>query len=94
MMCEALRLLRVFSTMKTKELAVLIGISPNYLSEIESGKKKPTLKVIAKYCDVFSIKQSQFLSLSEELETIQDRREIAKRLAAYLKWTEEESSIP
>lgn len=45
-----------------------------------------------KYCEVFNLRASQVLSLSEELETIQDRKEIAKKLITFLKWTENEKS--
>lgn len=92
MINEAFRLLRVFGDIKAKELAIKVGISPNYLSEIESGKKKPTLKIIEKYCEVFNLRTSQVLSLSEELEKIKDRRDIAKKLVTLLKWTEDEQS--
>lgn len=64
---EALRLLRVFSDKKSKDLAVLLGISPSYLSEIESGKKEPSIAIINKYAEVFNTKPSVILFFSESL---------------------------
>ena len=90
MLGEALRLLRVFNDMKANELSVLLGISPNYLSEIEKGKKKPSLDVIKKYGNVFKIKPSAILFFSEELEggkkkKILPRKWIAEKLIKFLK---------
>ena len=88
MLGEALRLLRVFNDMKASELSIQLGISPNYLSEIEKGKKKPSLDVINKYGNVFKIKPSAILFFSEELEAgqkeILPRKWIAKKLIKFL----------
>lgn len=85
MLGEALRLLRVFNDLKAKELAVDLGISPSYLSELENSKKKPSLEVINRYSEVFKIKSSAILSLSEELAIITDRKSVAEKLIKYLK---------
>jgi len=39
---QRLKFLRQSKKLKQKEMADLIGISPNYLSELEAGKKKPS----------------------------------------------------
>lgn len=85
MIGEALRLLRVFGDLKGKDLAIKLGISPNYLSEIEKGKKRPSLQVIDKYGETFNIKPSTILSLAEDLSKISDRIAIAEKLIVYLK---------
>ncbi|MEY4765257.1 MAG: hypothetical protein RI907_1930, partial [Pseudomonadota bacterium] len=43
MLNEALRLVRAYHDMSQSELSVQLGISNSFLSEIESGKKQPTL---------------------------------------------------
>jgi len=94
MLGEALRLLRVFNDLKAKELAVELGISPNYLSEIEKGKKRPSLEVVKKYGDYFNIKPSSILFFSEELEEgksgINPRVWIAGKLVKFLQAVENE----
>ena len=46
MLSEALRLIRVFHDVKQNELAERFGVSKSYLSEIESGKKLPSIDFI------------------------------------------------
>jgi transcriptional regulator with XRE-family HTH domain len=65
---EALRLLRVFNDLKSVQLAERLGISPSYLSEIESGKKEPSLELIRKYAAVLNTTPSSLLFFSEELD--------------------------
>jgi len=43
---KTIKLLRVASRLKQKELARMAGISQNYLSLIESDRKEPSLQVI------------------------------------------------
>lgn len=92
MLGEALRLLRVFNDLKAKDLAGKLDISPNYLSEIEKGKKKPSLEVINKYGVVFNVKASAILFFSEELESessgIMPRQWVAKKLVKFLQAVE------
>lgn len=69
MLNEALRLLRVFHDMKSIELAKELEISNSYLSEIEKGKKTPSVDIINKYSRIFSIKSSSILFFSEKMES-------------------------
>lgn len=68
MINESLRLLRVFHDLKAIDLAKKLSISQSYLSEIENGKKKPSLELIEKYSEVFRIKPSTILFFSEEID--------------------------
>jgi DNA-binding XRE family transcriptional regulator len=73
---EALRLLRVFSDAKSKDLAKALDISPSYLSEIESGKKDPPLVLIGKYAKHFKTTQSAILFFSESLHSQKNRNKV------------------
>lgn len=68
MLSEALRLIRVYHDLKQQELAERLKISKSYLSEIENGKKNPTIELIEKYATEFSIPSSSILFFSENLE--------------------------
>ena len=68
MLSEALRLVRVYHDLKQHELAERLEISKSYLSEIESGKKTPTIELIEKYSKEFGIPASSILFFSENLE--------------------------
>lgn len=68
MLSEALRLIRVFHDIKQQELADRLGLSKSYVSELESGRKIPSMDVIQKYSDAFGIPPSSILFFSENLE--------------------------
>lgn len=66
---QALRLIRVFHDQSLSELAKQMDISVGYLSEIESGKKNPSLDVIRKYATAFHTTESAILFFSENIQT-------------------------
>jgi transcriptional regulator with XRE-family HTH domain len=68
MIGDALRVLRVFHDLAQKDFATKLGIAPSYLSEIESGKKEPTLQLLRKYAEEFRIPLSSILFFSEHLD--------------------------
>lgn len=86
MINEALRLFRVFHDMKLYEMAERLEISSSYLSEIEKGKKEPSLKLLEKYSKIFNIPVSTILSFSEELNRNQKgtKAKIAKNIIKFL----------
>ena len=85
---EVLRLLRVFSNYKSSELAKELGISKSYLSEIEHGKKKPTIELLEKYAETFNIKVSTIFLFSEAIENdLPTKYDAKQRVARYaVKW--------
>ena len=90
MLNEALRLIRVFHDLNQKDLADRLGISNSYLSEIESGKKTPTLEVIEKYSEVFNMPSSSILFFSENLnnggKVEKTRKHISNKVIKILDW--------
>ena len=66
---QALRLIRIFHDTSLSELAKQMDISVGYLSEIETGKKNPSLDVIHKYATTFHTTESAILFFSENIET-------------------------
>jgi transcriptional regulator with XRE-family HTH domain len=54
--------------MKSYELAEKLGISKSYLSEIEKGKRAPTLELIQQYAAIFNTTPSAILLLGEKFE--------------------------
>jgi transcriptional regulator with XRE-family HTH domain len=65
MLNEALRLIRVFHDISQKDLACRLEISAPYLSEIEKGRKQPTLDLINRYAAEFKMPPSSILFFSE-----------------------------
>lgn len=65
---EALRLIRVYNDLSQKDLAEKLNISNSYLSEIEQGKKEPSISIINKYSKFFKISPSVILFFSENIQ--------------------------
>lgn len=65
---DVLKRLRVIYDYKASEMSRMLNISPSYLSEIENGKKQPSLEHLRKYAEIFGIKLSSLILLSESYE--------------------------
>ena len=102
MLSEALRLIRVFHDMKQKELAEKLGISNSHLSEIEAGKKQPSIELINRYSSEFGIPSSSILFFAENLSESSDsvdaagegraRLTISRKVINFLKFIEERTA--
>jgi transcriptional regulator with XRE-family HTH domain len=64
---EALRSLRVFHDLSQTNAAEKLEISKSFLSEVESGKKEPTLALLSRYAQVFSVPLSSLLFFAEHM---------------------------
>ncbi len=62
---EAIRLLRVHHDLKQNQLARLLDMSTSYVSEVERGRKIPTLDVLDRMAKTFDIATSSLLYLAE-----------------------------
>ena len=67
MLGEGLRLIRVFHDCKSTHLAKELDISAGYISEIESGKKIPSLSILNKYAMFFETSVSSIMFFSENI---------------------------
>ena len=65
---EVLKRLRTIYGYKAIDVSEKLGISASYLSEIENGKKQPSLEHLKKYAELFGIKLSSLILLSESYE--------------------------
>jgi transcriptional regulator with XRE-family HTH domain len=89
MIDKALTLIRVFHNIKQKDLAENLGVSPSYLSEIESGKKQVTVELLQKYADHFRIPVSSLLYFSEQVDRAGQQHSgnpIAAKALKMLEW--------
>ena len=80
-MGEALRLLRIFNGYKSAELAKKLELSQSYVSELENGKKQPTMEVLDKYAKVFEMKKSTLMLFAESLEVEEIKNDKKQRIA-------------
>lgn len=63
----ALRSLRVFHDLSQTDAAAKLEISKSFLSELEAGKKEPTLALLSRYAEVFSVPLSSLLFFAEQI---------------------------
>ena len=80
-MGEALRLLRIFNGYKSAELAKKLELSQSYVSELENGKKQPTMEVLDKYAKGFEMKKSTLMLFAESLEGEEIKNDKKQRIA-------------
>ncbi len=80
-MGEALRLLRIFNGYKSAELAEKLELSQSYVSELENGKKIPTMDVLDRYARVFEMKKSTLMLFAESLEGEEIKNDKKQRIA-------------
>ena len=95
-LAEALRLIRVFHDMKQQEAADRLGLSKSYVSELENGKKIPSIDVIQKYSDVFGIPPTSILFFTENIEhpskSGREKTAIAGKVLQFLEFIEAKSA--
>lgn len=92
MLNKALRLIRAFYDVSQSDLSDRLGISKSYLSEIESGKKQPSIDILNKYSAQFDIPLSSIMFFSENLDdgkvTEKLRVGFAKKIISILEWNQ------
>jgi len=86
---KALRIARAVSGLQQKDLADRAGLNPSYVSLIEMGKRKPSLKAVRALSDALNLPTHLFTLLASEPEDLAltepaEVEEIAKSLVRLL----------
>lgn len=69
--------LRIKQNLSAVSVAEALDITPTYLSLIESGKKKPSTKVLKKAASLFNVSMDEF---TETKELLDDFAELSKKI--------------
>lgn len=97
MISNALKLIRQYHNINQTQLAAKLSISSSYLSELEAGKKEPTLDILHRYSAVFGVPLSSLVVFSETLEGAQSigkaRSFISKKMLKILEWIADKDDI-
>lgn len=95
MLNQALRLIRSYHDLSQTELAEALAISNSHLSEIESGKKQPSLELLNKYSDRFDLPLSSILFFSENLDSEKSSEKIrvavARKVINIMEWVDKKN---
>lgn len=67
-----LKMERLKACITQKELGKRIGVTPQSISNYETGKSAPTMKAIKRYADEFGIDVSELVMLKYEETTHKD----------------------
>lgn len=98
MIARALKLTRQYHKLNQTELANKLSISTSYLSELESGKKEPSLDILQKYADCFNVPLSSLVVFSETLDGAHSvskaRAFISKKMLRILEWIADHDASP
>jgi len=88
-------MIRVFHDLSQKALAGRLDIGTSFISEIESGKKQPTLALLEKYSQEFKIPVSSIMYFSETLKDNsfgeRTRLNVSRKVLAILNFIAERS---
>jgi transcriptional regulator with XRE-family HTH domain len=88
-------MIRIFHDLTQKQLAEKLGISKSHISEIESGKKTPSLELLNQYSKAFDIPVSSIMffseSLNKDVKTEQVRTFVSSKILALLNFIAERS---
>ncbi|MCM1569864.1 MAG: helix-turn-helix domain-containing protein [Roseburia sp.] len=68
MIGDVLKRTRAIYGYKASEMSELLQISKSYLSEIENNKKQPSLELLEKYSEIYGMKLSSLILLSENYD--------------------------
>ena len=90
MIGTALKRSRQFHRLNQVTLAERLDISKSYLSEIESGKKTPTIELLQKYSEVFGVPASSFMLFSESMETGRPKSKPVSKVLKIMNWIAED----
>ena len=63
---QVLKKLRIEKGISQEEFALNIGLHRTYISQLERGLKSPSLRTIAKICEVLGITLVQFMEHLEQ----------------------------
>lgn len=65
---KALRITRAISGIQQKELAELTGFDPSYISLVEKGKRRPSLRAVRVFSTALKVPHSLFTMMAMEPE--------------------------
>lgn len=90
MLNRALKIVRQYHNLNQTQLAGKLSLSTSYISELESGKKEPTLEVLDRYAKAFNMSMSSLLVFSETLDGTHSKSKarafFSKRMLNILEW--------
>ena len=90
MLNKALKIVKQYHNLNQTQLAGKLSLSTSYLSELESGRKEPTLDILDRYAKLFNMPLSSLLVFSETLDGTHSQSKarafFSKKMLRILEW--------
>ena len=90
---EMIRKQRHQAGLSIEGLALSAGISPNYLGDVERGKKKPSLDTLERLLSALGISLQEFFTFGEEPHPRRDRPKVEQIAADMHSFSDSELTI-
>lgn len=65
---ENFRVVRIGNNKTLEYVSTQIGVSKAYCNAVETGKKKPSDNYVAKFCELFGVKEKMFKTKTAEIK--------------------------
>jgi len=75
---NAIKLIRTAKGLKQKDLALSLGVSPNYISLVESGKREPSLSYLRRLAEELHVPVGLFFLWQEDTRPNPARNQITQ----------------
>jgi len=76
---DILKLIRISHFKSVKEVAELSKVSSAYICDVEAGKKKISISILEKLSQVYGIKTSQIMLLTEYSASLSEEDNVVKK---------------
>ena len=91
---KILKQIRIFSYLNQAQLSDKISLSRSYISQIEAGKKTPSMKILEKYAKTFDIPLAAIMIFADDYENKKDWKNktkalLTKNTVKFLEWISE-----
>ena len=71
---DRIRLMRVAQNLNQTQLAELVGITQPAMSDIEKGRRKPSIEVLEKLCDVLGCSADYLLNRPKNITKFEENK--------------------
>lgn len=83
---KALKTTRSFHQYSQRKMARELGVSHSFVSEIESGKRPATLKMVNKYAAIFDVESHEILVLAHAYSKSKFTKGFTSKFLSIVEW--------
>jgi len=69
---DRIRLMRIAQNLNQTQLAEIVGVTQPFMSDIEKGRRKPSIEVLQKLCDALGCSADYLLNRPKEFTKLEE----------------------